>query len=272
MLDEDGWVQVPLALAIDFDHGARWWSLTAGQREWLWTNPDGAVQIARVDAVPGDDFIDAGGGEECFPCVRGIPDHGDAWSRVWDGARPTAHVDTDFGRLHRTVSDRDGTLRIDYLVEPGEAAYARGDHSPTAPVTHAVHLLLELSDRARLEVPGARLMTVLDHPHTGTVTETAWPRLDGVDLSRLGPDDESVACAVLRGLAEPEAPAEAYVVDGSELLHLRWQADDPAAVGLMLWRNLGGWPAEKPYRSIGVEPLVEAAGEWWLEITAYAKH
>jgi hypothetical protein len=25
---------------------------------------------------------------------------------------------------------------------------------------------------------------------------------------------------------------------------------------LMIWRNLGGWPADRPYRSIGVEPML----------------
>ena len=29
--------------------------------------------------------MDAGGGEECWPTVRGEPDHGAAWSRTWSG-------------------------------------------------------------------------------------------------------------------------------------------------------------------------------------------
>ena len=271
MIEDEAWQPVPLALATDLDHGGRWWALTAGQREWLWTNPDGAIQAARLEVRPGDAFVDAGGAEECFPCIRGNPDHGDAWSRVWDGARPTARAETDFGVLSRTLTDRDGTLRLDYLIEPDEAAYTRADGSPTAPVTGAVHLLLQLSDAAEVVLPSAGAMLVLDQPVVGEAMEAAWPTFNGTDLSQFGPDDGTALCAILRGLAGPGAPAEAYVIDGDAMLHLRWQAADPAAVGLMLWRNLGGWPQDQPYRSIGVEPLVEAPGAWWLEITAYVR-
>jgi hypothetical protein len=48
-------------------------------------------------------------------------------------------------------------------------------------------------------------------------------------------------------------------VDGPDALVLRWRvtAGDPAATcSLLLWRNLGGWPATRPYRSIGIEPMV----------------
>ena len=271
MLEGKDWQPVPLALATDLDHGARWWALTAGNREWLWTNPDGAVQAARLEVRPGDAFVDAGGAEECFPCIRGIPDHGDAWTRVWDGSRPTARAETDFGVLSRTLTEREGTLRLDYLIEPNEAAYTRDDGSPTAPVTGAVHLLLELSEAAQLVLPGAGPMLVLDQPTAGEATQAAWPMFGDADLSQFGAEDGTALCAILRGLAAPGAPAEAYVLDGDAMLHLRWQADDPAAVGLMLWRNLGGWPSEHPYRSIGVEPMVEAPGAWWLEITVYTR-
>ncbi|MEU4604491.1 hypothetical protein AB0F43_16040 [Kribbella sp. NPDC023972] len=30
-------------------------------------------------------FIDAGGLDECFPTVRGTPDHGGLWNQPWDG-------------------------------------------------------------------------------------------------------------------------------------------------------------------------------------------
>ena len=49
------------------------------------------------------------------------------------------------------------------------------------------------------------------------------------------------------------------MVDGPDALVLRWHitAGDPAATcSLLLWRNLGGWPAARPYRSIGIEPMV----------------
>lgn len=271
MIEDEGWTPVPLALATDLDHGGRWWALTAGNREWLWTNPDAAVAARRLQVRPGDSFVDAGGAEECFPCVRGNPDHGDAWTRSWDGSRPTARVETDFGAVSRTLTERNGTLHLDYLLEPNEAAGQRADGSPTAPVTGAVHLLLELSEAAQLVLPGAGPMLVLDQPAVGEATEAAWPMFGETDVSQFGAVDGTATCAILRGLAGPEAPAEAYLLDGDAMLHLRWQADDPAAVGLMLWRNLGGWPEDEPYRSIGVEPLVEAPGAWWLEISAYAR-
>jgi hypothetical protein len=55
----------------------------------------------------------------------------------------------------------------------------------------------------------------------------------------------------------------------------------------VVWRNLGGWPVEAPYRSIGVEPMIGAGTDvaaatprqlatigdegsitWWLEVSA----
>lgn len=252
------WRAVPLAWHTDLDHGGRWWSLTTGTREWLWTNPDAATAAARLEVHPGDGFIDAGGGEECFPHVRGVPDHGDAWSRVWNGARRYAHVVTETGSLGRTVIEGPDGLRVAYAVE-AEGAW-----------THAVHLLLDVSGEARLAVPGAAGMTVLDHPSPGQTAEAVWPTIDGVDLSRLGPDDDTAICAVLGDLG-PEA--EAYVVDGDALLRLQWGAGRGTAPGMMLWRNLRGWPEDGPYRSIGVEPLVvgDGAASWWLEVTAYER-
>ena len=50
------------------------------------------------------------------------------------------------------------------------------------------------------------------------------------------------------------------LIDGDETLLLHWwlqRGEGP--VSLLLWRNLGGWPASDPYRSIGVEPLLGAA-------------
>src|SRR3954451_9902644 len=97
---------VPLSWRIDCQHGGRWTSWRAGQREWLWSNP-GVPAAARVAVEPGDGFVDAGGAEECFPTVRGTPDHGDVWSRSWRGTPADAHVDVPgLGVLGRTVADR----------------------------------------------------------------------------------------------------------------------------------------------------------------------
>lgn len=253
------WHTVPLAWHTDVDHGGRWWSLTTGMREWLWTNPAPTTALARLEVQPGDDFVDAGGGEECFPHVRGVPDHGDAWSRVWDGARLHAQVDTEAGSLARTVVEGEDGLRVAYALDGGEREW-----------THAVHLLLDLSETARLVVPAGAGMTVLDHPEPGQEADAVWPTVDGTDLSVLGPDDGTAVCAVLDDLG-PDA--EAYVVDGDAMLRLRWGGDTETRPGMMLWRNLRGWPDDGPYRSIGVEPLVRGRGaaSWWLEVTAYER-
>lgn len=77
----------------------------------------------------------------------------------------------------------------------------------------------------------------------------AWPEPAGLPLDRLGPDDGTAVGAVLVGCAEVR------VVDGTDILTLRLDcADQPRSTAL--WRNLRGWPADRPYRSIGVEPML----------------
>ena len=50
---------------------------------------------------------------------------------------------------------------------------------------------------------------------------------------------------------------EATVVDGDHALTFTWNSTSgPDLCSLLLWRNLRGWPAPTPYRSIGIEPLV----------------
>ena len=112
---------------------------------------------------------------------------------------------------------------------------------------HAVHLLLDVSELARLE---ARATTahLLDRPG-GTVP---WP--SGLDA--LGPDDGTAVAAVLPGCAA------ATVVDGPDALALSWRVLGGAAeCSLLLWRNLRGWPDGAPYRSIGVEPMLGTAAD-----------
>ena len=226
----DGWVTVPLRLETDALHGGRWTSLRTARREWLWTNPDPVVVAARSRVVPGDDFVDAGGAEECIPTVRGLPDHGDAWSRAWsqDGSVELPGL----GRLERTVTAGDGI----------DATYVLSG-VPGTPFVHAVHALLELSPDARLEVDAVSSVVVLDpQPH-----ERPWPS----GLDRLGPDDGTATCAVLQGCRQ------ATVVDGDDALTITWTAPGHEDLcSLVLWRNLRGWPAHAPYRSIGIEPMV----------------
>ncbi len=135
-------------------------------------------------------------------------------------------------------SARGSDLRVDY----------RFTAPPGTLFLHAVHALLDLSPAARLSVPAVETMMVLDvrNPHR------SWP--EGLD--RLGPDDGSAICALL-----PDCH-EATVIDGDHALSLRWDAPGRSELcSLLLWRNLGGWPKPRPYRSIGIEPMIGRAAE-----------
>ena len=99
------WQPVPLTVDTDLRHGGRWTSLRTEHREWLWTNPVPEMTRARRRVTSGAAFVDAGGAEECFPTIRGKPDHGDAWTRVWSAEGSTAIVDVpDVGRLSRRIN------------------------------------------------------------------------------------------------------------------------------------------------------------------------
>ncbi|MGW6507802.1 hypothetical protein ACWGCP_09675, partial [Streptomyces niveus] len=43
--------------------------------------------------------------------------------------------------------------------------------------------------------------------------------------------------------------------DGHDTLHLSMESPDHP-ISVALWRNLAGFPATAPYRSIGVEPML----------------
>ncbi|HEU5487017.1 MAG TPA: hypothetical protein VFU98_19095 [Microlunatus sp.] len=235
------WRPVPLDWTVDLARGGRWTSLRSADREWLWTNPDRRTVAAR-DALTADPagapaFVDAGGGEECWPTVRGEPDHGAAWSRPWSGRPADAEVTVaGIGSLRRRIAGA-GVVTVDYELT-----------GPASGFVHAVHLLLDLSPAARLLVPGAPAMWVLDSDDP----DRRWP--DGLD--RLGPDDGSAVCAVLLDTSS------ATVLDGRHALRLTWQSPDlPEHHSLMLWRNLRGWPEQHPYRSIGIEPMLGRAAD-----------
>ena len=263
-----------LTVRSDLAHGGRWTSLATPEREWLWRNPrfSGA---ARAAVVPGDAFVDAGGGEECFPTINGPSDHGEVWSRPWvaEGPGPgLAGVAASGLGLRRRLSARDGVVRASYQI----------DGPPGAGVLHAVHLLLDVGPGARLEVPGRPDVLVVEWPEPGRTQPTTWPDGGGVPLDDLGPDDGTARCAVV-------ATDRVDIVDGADRLSLTWGVAPgfAAPVSFVVWRNLGGWPDGAPYRSVGVEPLLgaetnrdraapdrlahlNAAGrlDWWLEARA----
>lgn len=203
-----------------------------------------------------------------MPTVRGLPDHGDAWSRPWrrDGHRDV--VECPEFRLTRRLGTDAGAAVADYTLaaEPGYR------------FVWAAHALLDLSQAARIAIEGPAVTRLYPDEGARWVTGT-WPRVSGVPLDRLGPDDGTAVGAVVL------AP-HVSVHDGQDTLHLSVEAPGQP-VSIALWRNLGGFPRGAPYRSVGVEPLlgrvfdrtaaqdgdtavVPASGEvtWRLTITA----
>jgi hypothetical protein len=235
------WQPRPLSVEVDLAHGGRWTSLRTPEREWLWARPD----PARARVSPGDAFVDAGGVEECFPTVRGTPDHGSAWSRPWRGEPADAEADADGARLRRRVRVHDGAVTATYDVHA----------NPGFRFVHATHALLDLSTAAYVDAPADRVL-VTDDPRPlgvdtawdGRPVETGWPDPWGLPLHRFGPADGTALGMVLPGCRR------VTVVDGSDALIL--STDGAAPLSTALWRNLGGFPAGSPYRSTGVEPMV----------------
>ena len=273
---------IPLTVQTEAEHGGRWTSLRGGGREWLWHRDE----PRRAHVIPGDAFADAGGLEECVPTVRGVPDHGDAWSRAW-----TVTDDAEFGHvvrcmnfeLTRRIGARSGAVVAEYRLaaEPGFR------------FVWAAHALLDLSEHALLQVdqntktrlfPDAAPYLRGPWPDGAHWIEGDWPAPAGLRLDALGPDDGSAVGAVMYG---GRSAATAVVHDGRDHLRMTVEADGQATA-VALWRNLGGFPPGSPYRSIGVEPMLgrvfdlaqaghgdcavtPATGEvrWRLTITAY---
>jgi hypothetical protein len=242
-------VPVPLTVRTDPDHGGRWTSLRGGGREWLWHRDE----PRRGHVKPGDPFADAGGLEECVPTVRGLPDHGDAWSRSWTEESESVHrVRCDDFELARTLRVRDGVVVADYQLtaEPGYrflwAAHALFDLTTQA-------LLLAAQGSATRLFPEAAEYLDQPWPDQAPWIEGAWPDPAGFRLDTLGPDDGTAVGAVV---FEPDAhSATVSVADGPDLLKLTVEAEEQP-VSVALWRNLGGFPQPEPYRSIGVEPML----------------
>jgi hypothetical protein len=224
---------MPLHILTDLAHGGRWTSLRSGSREWLWRRPD----PARAHVALGDAFIDAGGLEECVPTVRGTPDHGDAWSRAWTNeGNGTQSVSCGQFALTRTIRSTAGGAEAEYVLtaEPGHR------------FVWAAHALLDLSERATWHLrEGAHTRY---YPDPDPCVEGTWPALRGGRLDSLGPDDGTAVGAVVD-------TASCCVHDDEDRLALTLEADGQP-LSIALWRNLGGFPADRPYRSTGVEPML----------------
>jgi hypothetical protein len=246
----------PVALRVAYDaaHGGRWTSLHGGGREWLWRGPE----PGRHEVRPDDAFVDAGGLEECLPTVRGEPDHGEVWSRPWRSAGPgTVVIERPKFTLTRRTTDSGGVVVADYRLAA----------DPGYRFVWAAHALLDLSPGARLVAPAGTPTRL--HPEAAALLPPgSWPSGDpwltgpwpapagltvaGLTLDMFGPDDGTALGAVLLDCAQ------AQVVDGADRLTLELEcAGQPRSTAL--WRNLGGWPANGPYRSVGIEPMLGAA-------------
>ena len=221
-------------VATDLAHGGRWTSLRLHGREWLWARDE----PRRASARPGDSFADAGGLEECVPTVRGTPDHGAAWTRTWrpDGDAEVVDCD-DFVLRRRLRADASG-VHADYRLEA----------APGFRFVWAAHALLDVSAEARIVLPDGTPVRVYTDATPAPFAVGTWPQPLGLPLDRLGPDDGTAIGAIAVGCPH------VVVVDGADRLDMRLHAD--AATSVALWRNLGGFPADRPYRSIGVEPML----------------
>ncbi|MEU4471966.1 hypothetical protein [Micromonospora sp. NPDC023888] len=244
-----GATPVPLRVAYDAAHGGRWTSLHGGGREWLWRGPE----PGRHEVRPDDAFVDAGGLEECLPTVRGRPDHGEVWSRPWRDAGPgTVVIERPTFVLTRRITDDGGVVVADYRLsaDPGHR------------FVWAAHALLDLSPAARLDAPAGTPTRL--HPEAAALLPSGtwptdapwltgeWPAPAGLTFDTLGPDDGTALGAVLLDCPRVQ------VTDGVDRLTLELEcAGQPRSTAL--WRNLGGWPADGPYRSVGVEPMLGAA-------------
>ncbi|WP_327042541.1 hypothetical protein OG400_09415 [Micromonospora ureilytica] len=241
----------PVALRVAYDaaHGGRWTSLHGGGREWLWRGPE----PGRHEVRPDDAFVDAGGLEECLPTVRGEPDHGEVWSRPWRSVGPgTLVIERPTFTVDRRITDSGGVVVADYRLaaDPGHR------------FVWAAHALLDVSPAARLDAPAGTPTRL--HPEAAALLPPGswptgdrwltgpWPAPAGLTMDTFGPDDGTALGAVLLDCARVQ------VIDGADRLTMELEcAGQPRSTAL--WRNLGGWPVDGPYRSVGVEPMLGAA-------------
>ncbi|MEV6416719.1 hypothetical protein [Kribbella sp. NPDC051718] len=261
-------------VVVNLDDGGRWTSLVLGDREWLWSGP-GLISGPRSDQTT---YIDVGGLDECFPTVRGLPDHGALWNQPWG----SLDEDEDWDAVQHAEAvllrrfnggeppaemDETGAIWVDYrLIAP-----------PGYRFIWAAHALLDCAIGAKLDIPtGTECRLYLDTPPAASASEPAassdeqtgtppalpsatdearpwvagrWPAPVGADLSVYGPTDGSAIGAVLL-----DCPS-ASVIDGDHALTFSLSCPGQP-VSTAVWRNLGGYPAEAPYRSLGVEPML----------------
>lgn len=229
-------------VVVDLDDGGRWTSLVLGGREWLWTNP----ALSSVSRTGATSYVDVGGLDECFPTVRGTPDHGGLWNQPWGSLDEDEDWDAvQYGDavLLRRFNGGEAPLELT------EAGAIWADYRLIAPpgyrFTWTAHALLDCAVGTTLIAPtGTSCRLYLDD---APWVAASWPSPDGIET--YGPTDGSAVGAVLTDLSTIS------VRDGSAELTLSLSCPgQPTSIAL--WRNLGGFPEDTPYRSLGVEPML----------------
>lgn len=241
-------------VAVDLEDGGRWTSLRMAGREWLWSGP-GLISGPRTGTTS---YVDVGGLDECFPTVRGVPDHGVLWNQPWSSLEEDEDWDV--------VRHEDAVLLRRF--HGGDAPVEAGlqtvwvDYRLIAPAGYrfiwAAHALLSCDVGAVVDVPdgtACRLyreaagLTESQWPTAVPWIEGSWPSPVGIDLATYGPTDGTAVGAVLT-----DCPIVS-VRDGSHSLQFELSCPGQP-ISVALWRNLGGFPADAPYRSLGVEPML----------------
>ncbi|GAB3061150.1 hypothetical protein GCM10027053_24260 [Intrasporangium mesophilum] len=128
----------------------------------------------------------------------------------------------------------------------GITARYRLQGPPGARFVWAAHAAIDLARGARLLVPNGRDMWVNDEHGT---SDASWPSFRGTDLSRLDDDDGTALMIIV-----PELRTVS-VLDGDDVLVMTLGVEEQPA-GIAMWRNLGGWPSDDPYRSVVLEPML----------------
>jgi hypothetical protein len=224
-------------VTVDATDGGRWTSLQLAGREWLWAGP-GLMTGPRTGLAT---FIDAGGLDECFPTVRGTPDHGGLWNQPWDGS-----VEHDGAILTRAFTSGTDTVTVDYHLEavPGYR-FVWAAHALLDCVAGAV-ISAPRGTECRL-YPEAAALLPWSWPGDAPWVTSGWPT--PLDLTVYGDSDGSAVGAVL-----VDCPTASVRDRGAELTMTLSCPGQP--VSTAVWRNQGGFPADAPYRSLGVEPML----------------
>ncbi|GAB3949803.1 hypothetical protein GCM10029976_083410 [Kribbella albertanoniae] len=221
-------------VTVDAVDGGRWTSLWLANREWLWAGP-GLLDGPRTGHAA---FTDAGGVDECFPTVRGTPDHGGLWNQPWSDS-----VTYENAVLTRAFTTGTDSITVDYhLTAP-----------PGYEFIWAAHALLDCAVGATISAQPAECRLYPEAapllggwPANAPWVATSWPALD---LDTYGESDGTAVGAVL-----VDCPTMTVRDRGAELtMHLSCPGQP---VSTALWRNQAGFPGEAPYRSLGVEPML----------------